>query len=204
MSETLLAQLISAKFSHELSGVLGAIKNSVELIDAPNALVKDQSVKLASYASMAAVSRLKFLRALYGYCDPNEQFDCNKLLSLAKDFFRGRDIEVSLEGDSKLWTRGSYAKLLLCIVVLSQSHFQQGGCVSIRIASPSSSIVAIGEGLAMPSSMLLETLTSPSKKEKMSIFNVHEHYSKRLADSLGVKIKVESSCKEVAYVLLVE
>lgn len=202
MSGTLLAQLISAKFSHELSGVLGAIKNSMECIEHSNAPSQDQSFKLAFCASAAAVARLKFLREIYGYSHPDEMFNSDKFRALITEFFRGRNIsfEIDYSGQAP-WAQSSYAKLLLCILVLCQHNLKSDGTVSMSFASEEAFIKVCGSSLNMPSEALLRILTLPSSSEGMSVFNVHEHYSRVLADSLKVAISIESTSESVIYKL---
>jgi hypothetical protein len=202
LSDTLLAQLISAKFSHELSGVLGAIKNSMECIENANAPLKDQSFKLAFCASAAAVSRLKFLREIYGYSHPNETFNSDKFKTLITEFFEGRNIKFTIDcsGES-LWAQSAYAKLILCILVLCQSNLKSNGIVTMRFDGEDASVQVCGSSLNMPSPSLLRILTHQSSNEGMSVFNVHEHYSRVLADSLKVLIKVESTAEAVLYKL---
>jgi hypothetical protein len=185
---TLLAQMISAKFSHELSGLLGAIKNSVEFINNPNESIKDQSVRLASLAAHSAVIRLRFFRELYGYSE--EPLGLANMQRLVKDFFAEKDIEVlfiNLESLDSVWKTSNHAKLLLCIAVLCQNHLPLGGEITISCLSNEVTIFACGPSVGHLNRPIL---TSAVKQGNISIWNVHEYYARQLADELSLRVSI--------------
>ncbi len=188
--------MISAKFSHELSGPLGAIKNSVEFINNPNDSLKDQSVRLASLAAHSAVIRLRFFRELYGYSD--EPLGIANLQRLVKDFFAEKDVEVSfinLDLLDSSWKTSNHAKLLLCVAVLSQAHLSRGGEINISCKDKEISITACGTCVTHVERSILTSFVKPSN---ISIWNVHEYYARQLADDLGLRVVVLQEA-EVCY-----
>jgi len=197
---TLLAQMISAKFSHELSGILGAIKNSMEFIDNPNSVVKDQSVKLASCAANTAVLRLRFFRELYGYSD--DSAGIANMQSLIRDFFAEKSTKVFFENLETLnsnWTTSNHIKLFLCTMVLSQAHLRFGGEIKM-LCKPLGGveISVFGEHVSFPIGSRKAILTGVDKSE-MSIWNVHEHYARQLADQLHLRIFIKEQDGHVCY-----
>jgi hypothetical protein len=188
---TLLAQMISAKFSHELSGILGAIKNSVEFIDNPNDSIKNQSIQLASSATNSAIVRLRFFRELYGYSD--EPLSIANMERLASDFFAEKRINISFIDLNSLrasWRTSNHAKLFLCVAVLSQAHLPCGGEIKIDDKGDEVCVRVSGEVIVSASDSKRSILTDSSGKYFMSIWNVHEHYARQLADELQLKISI--------------
>jgi hypothetical protein len=189
--------MISAKFSHELSGPLGAIKNSVEFINNPNDSLKDQSVKLASLAAHSAIIRLRFFRELYGYSD--EPLGLANMQRLVKDFFAEKDIKVlfiNLELLDSSWKTSNHAKLFLCVAVLSQAHLVRGGEIKISCKDKEIAITACSTSVVY---IERSVLTSFEKQRNISIWNVHEYYARQLADDLGLGVSVLHNDGEVCY-----
>jgi hypothetical protein len=197
---TLLAQMISAKFSHELSGILGAIKNSVDFIDNPNDSIKNQSVRLASSAANSAVIRLRFFRELYGYSD--EPLSIANIERLANDFFSEKHIKISFEDLDSLhssWRTSNHAKLFLCAAVLSQAHLPSGGTIRMDCGIDEVWVRASGDFISFSNDSKRSILTDPRRNSFMSIWNVHEHYARQLADELALRISISEQDEVVSY-----
>ena len=59
-----LAELLCARFSHDLAGPIGAINNGVEFLSEENSVIKEQAIDLIKTSAVQAVSRLQFLTVL--------------------------------------------------------------------------------------------------------------------------------------------
>ena len=113
-----LQEAIIGKISHDLAGGIGALINTIDLIDM-DASFTDEGLDLLRTAGQTLNVRLKFFRAVYGAE--------NKIINtdLAKDYVKTLASQIEITGD--VTTRLQLAMILVGTEILSL-----GGKIEVR------------------------------------------------------------------------
>ncbi|QEK39460.1 histidine phosphotransferase family protein [Candidatus Sneabacter namystus] len=203
--DLLLSQMVSAKFSHEMSGILGAVYNSVGYLNCPDESVRLKSIQLASHASKAAIARLRFFRELYGYSLPEEKIDFGQMQSVIEGFLadkRNVTVNFQIADDISLRLRSpNHIKLYLCLVTLCCEHIWDGGNISLQFSKFSVSAKVTANNMSDINSKRVDILTRGGREQDMSIHNVHEYYTYFLIRSLGMRAIVRRISGGICYLL---
>ncbi len=199
MSAPLLAQLITSKLSHELAGVLGAIKNGAELLETGKPETKGECIKVVLEAATAAVSRLRFLRELYGYNPAHEIYGLDKLRVIAEDFFQQQGVKVRLEPTpDAAWSTAGRIKLLLGLMVLAKAHIHPAKEITIHFPNGKAVVEATGGRCKLTSNSGLAD-ADYDNEGKLSVFNVDACYAAKIARELGLKVCTALGPDRISY-----
>jgi hypothetical protein len=89
-----LQELIAVKICHDVSGVLGAVNNGMELYHEADASFQKQALDLVQTSAKEAVARIIFLRYALGTMPQSTAGDAESLQQISGDFFSGKHIDL--------------------------------------------------------------------------------------------------------------
>ncbi|MCH2038338.1 MAG: histidine phosphotransferase family protein [Rickettsiales bacterium] len=199
-NDLLVAELLTAKFSHDISGPVGAINNGVEFLTEAEFEMKDQAIALVETSAQEAVARIQFFRTAYGVTKETGEANIDKLKKLINDYFSfGKcEIEWSVRyvPDSPFVINQMLSKLLINIIIIAKSSVLIQGKLHVNITELSASevsieVIAEGKKIKLPDDYIILTIDD-LKGFTLSTRNIQIYYTKRLADYLGTKISVDS------------
>lgn len=202
MDNVILAQYISAKISHDLSGVCGALNQAIEFLNDGNKKVREQAQELLHNGVFEMTIRLKMLREIYGASyTPNETADLVKIKNLIKEYFSKKKVHLDwrLDPDSQNISC-SLAKIILALSVIASNKLIYGGSTIVQLSSSSPlevAISAIGNNLAFNEQHTL--YLNDNNSIDVSVANVEIIYLKSLAASLGFKISALHDENKIKY-----
>jgi histidine phosphotransferase ChpT len=149
-----LAELICARFSHDVSGLVGSLNGVLELaVEAPGQATEE--VALASKAAAELVARLQLLRAAWG--GVSDAIDLDTLRSRMRGIDGGQRINLNLDGlpDGTVFPP-PMARLILNVVMLARDAMPRGGVLALS-GDPAIHVMAqiVGPGAAWPAGFAL-------------------------------------------------
>jgi histidine phosphotransferase ChpT len=149
-----LAELVCARFSHDVSGLLGSLNGVLELaVEAPGQATEE--VALASKAAAELVARLRLLRAAWG--GVSEPMDLDTLRAQMRGLDGGHRMRLDLDGlaDRTVFAP-PMARLILNVVMLARDAMPRGGVLTLS-GDPANHIVAqiVGPDAAWPKGFAL-------------------------------------------------
>lgn len=199
-SDLLVAELLTAKFSHDISGPVGAINNGVEFLTEAEFEMKDQAIALVEASAQEAVARIQFFRAAYGVTKETGEANLDKLKNLINNYFSfGKcDINWAIKyvPDSPFVINQTLSKLLINIIIVAKSSVLINGNLEVSITELNATEVAIeviatGKRIKRPDDCEMLTV-SDLKGTILSTKNIQIYYTRRLSDQIGSTITIQS------------
>ena len=197
-----LAELLIAKFSHDISGPVGAVRNGVEFLSEDDFAMKDQAVSLISESANESVARIQFFRMAYGITKESGEANIDNLKKITENFFSyGKvDIKWSMNysnGDVFIIDQNT-AKIILNMLIIARSSILLDGNIELNIQEVGANelkinISATGSRIKEPDDYLILTNDNISGTE-LSTRNVQIYYTRLLLDY--IKCKMESNITE--------
>jgi hypothetical protein len=198
-----LSENISNHICHELANSIGALDGSIEFLE--DETYRDEALQNIQKASHSSVSRLKYLRQMYGF--GSHRLPLNYLTSLAKEMFRDSVAKLVFNYDETLQIAlGSTAsKLFLAFVYISHGDMPLGGTINVMITYDEKmhdceiKISSISDKIKKDRKYIYEILAGVEPFDPISYRNVLAYYVRYLADNHNKKYTVEERDGSVNY-----
>jgi len=137
-----LAELLSARLCHDLSGLLGSLIGVLEI--AREEQPDSETLALAEETAVELAQRLKLLRAAWGI--DGEELDLIQLQTFADALSNSRRLRLDLNGlDPDAVFPPPASKLVLNLLLLAAESLPGGGIVALS-GSPASNVVVTISG----------------------------------------------------------
>ena len=91
---TQMAELLSTRLCHDLTGPIGAVNNGAEFLTEEGFALQHQAVDLIASSAFSAVARLQFYRIAYGHVKNHGEANLSERQKIASDFFFGSKISL--------------------------------------------------------------------------------------------------------------
>jgi histidine phosphotransferase ChpT len=144
-----LAELLTARLCHDLSGALGTVVGALEMADEDPSMAAD-ALPVAGDASRQLSARLRLLRAAWG--DGMGGMHVPELIALLQGLPHGRKLRIDTAAlEPNLAFAASGARLLLNVMMVAAESLPRGGQLTLA-GSPAGKIVLTiqGPGAAWP------------------------------------------------------
>ncbi|MBS0559334.1 MAG: hypothetical protein JSR21_04700 [Proteobacteria bacterium] len=142
-----LAELLCARFSHDLSGLLGSLTGVLELIAEAVPKAKggiEEEVGLATETAAELMNRLRLLRAAWG--GVNDPLSVEALRTLAGGAIGGRRLAINLDGlPAGAELDPPMARAALNLLLLGAEALPRGGTLALA-GDPATHLLARVEG----------------------------------------------------------
>ncbi len=207
-TELQLAELLNARFCHDLAGPIGAVNNGIEFLAEDNFDMKEQAMALAEASAREAVARLQFFRQAYGAVPEQGEANIEHIKELTNNLMRfGKvtldwpDQHTNAAGISIGHRMG---KLIMNMVILCSSMLIHGGTVSIRLEKlpegQNVTITGMGKDIKCEPDYLV-ILRGSNDAPAMDKRNVQVFFTARLIQQLGVNLSVKQNDNSVSFML---
>jgi len=162
--EMMLAELLTARICHDLSGPVGAVAAGAELMTDDGG-VDAEALGLLAVSAQAAIARLKFFRAAFGPGNAIEPAKLRELIAafLAADGRSGGHGAVGLDWPG-LWTLpADLSRLVMNLVLVAHDCLPRGGTIRVS-CDLAELVVAEGPRAALHSDVcaVMEISSSPT------------------------------------------
>jgi hypothetical protein len=149
-----LAELVCARFSHDVSGLLGSLNGVLELaVEGPGPVTEE--VALASKAAGELVVRLRLLRSAWGAV--SDAMDSDTLRAQMRGLDGGHRIHLDLDGlpDGTVFPP-PMARVILNVIILAHDAMPRGGVLALS-GDPASHVMVqiVGPDAAWPAGFAL-------------------------------------------------
>jgi histidine phosphotransferase ChpT len=138
-----LAELLTARLCHDLSGALGTVVGALEMADEDPSMAAD-ALPVAGDASRQLSARLRLLRAAWG--DGMGGMHTPELVSLLQGIPHGRKLRINTAAlEPNVAFAASGARLLLNVMMLAAESLPRGGQLTLA-GSPAGKVLLTIEG----------------------------------------------------------
>lgn len=146
----MLAELVCARLTHDLSGPLATISGAVELLSLDDEEARQEAMQLAGEATAQLAQRLKYLRAAWGA--GGQALTIAAIAGMAAGVLGGGRVVLDaarLAGTDR--PLGSLGRVLLNALMVAAEALPRGGTI-VCAGDPETQLVLqpVGEGAAWP------------------------------------------------------
>lgn len=193
--ELTLAELMGARFCHDLAGPISAISNGIEFLQEENEEMRVRALELVEASSQEAVFRLQFLRQAYGFVPLEGETNLSHLKTLAENFFSTSKISLDWPDQhteaSGISLGHRMGRLILNLMIITASSLIHGGTLKVRLTKLDGGkrIIVSGEGKDIKASPDIAAILG-GKEKPMDKRNVQIHFTAQLAKQLGINVQV--------------
>ncbi len=192
-----LAQLLTARVCHDLSGAVGGVGTGAELLQDAGADGAPDAVHLLADSAAAATTRLRLYRAAFGREGSGAVPGPDEVPGLLSTYLRQGSTGAATrliwpEEGADVLGRDA-VRLLLNMVILARETLPRGGTVEVAPPQPEQGLAveARGDGAALEPGVraVLEAPDTPA--EDLTPRTVHGRFIQAVAGRLGTSVMVE-------------
>ncbi len=184
------AELLVARFSHELVGPVGAVTNGLELMESLGAEAGEEASGLVARSAESVKARVQFYRAAYGRAG-RDLAGVAELRALCAPFF---DV---MEGVDLDWPMAPVAptleddapRLVLNLAALGAEALPRGGRVRLDVDEATLAVTAEGAQAGLPEP-LVAALDGRAGIDDLGPRTVHGYLTRQLASACGRRLSI--------------
>ena len=208
ISDIELAELISVKICHDLSGPIGAISNGVEFFDDETSSMREKAFQLVDISSRQAYYRLQFYRKIYGYSPEVGEANLADIKTTIENYLSGKKVylewEISSVNFSNIFLSQSHAKLIMNLALVAFGCLIYGGKIVINITKTNDLkkfiVTAIGTNYKVEPDNL-KILNDFLSNITITIRNVQVYYTRRLISNLKMQFSTEKTTDQISFIV---
>lgn len=202
-SELRLAELLSTRLCHDLTGPIGAVNNGAEFLNEEGFSMREQAIELIIGSAKQAVIRLQFYRQAYGRVNYQGEASLDEFRSLAREFFEESRVELDWPNEyadaADVSVSRKMAKLVVNALILISGALPRGGSISVEVGKQEDGQAKVkvhGEGATVKMDAdMLDALSLKASLNDLTPKNVQPYYMGKLAKLIGVQLTHDISEK---------
>ncbi|ADR52693.1 hypothetical protein CKC_04720 [Candidatus Liberibacter solanacearum CLso-ZC1] len=187
-----LSALLCSRICHDIISPIGAIHNSLELLDEEG--IEDEAIQLIRLSSMNAIARLKFIRLAFCYTGSvHSLVGLDEIKQIIRDFIAidNRITVFWVSEETDLFRKKS--KLLLNLFMIAYASLLKGGEIIISIKDSTAdnifSLKINGNRVRLPEKFI--QIMAQDVDLEIDSHSVQLYYTALLADENDVKLSYE-------------
>lgn len=203
MTDTIkLAELLCARFSHDITGPVSAVRAGTEILLEEMPDLKSEAANLIESSATEAVARIQFYRQAYGYLPSDGNASLTETRQLAINLFATGKIRLDWEDRYTDMANIDFSytqkKLVLNLLILASSVLMRGGLIRFEVVAGKITITATG-----PKAELSENYEKclAGGKVELDPRNVQCAYTKDLLDTTASKLSLNKITEGVIFEL---
>ncbi len=194
----IMAEMLCAKFYHDMSGPITAVDNSIEFLSDPNPQMRERATNLMKSSSAQSIARLVFFRKAFGVI--KAQGDANlleikkmiiNLLAESKISIKWFDEHINISGIS---ISNEVAKILMNLISITSSSLIFGGAISVDAVKENNATKIIIETSSDHQININEDIRKIINNDldevAINTKNIQALYMTRICQSAGASIKI--------------
>lgn len=197
IDEFKLAELLNAKFCHDLAGSIGAVRNSVDFLSSDNESMHVKAKNLIEDSSAESVYKLQFFRQLYGSIPQTGYADVAYFYEVTSNYFKGTKIDLEWDLSKEIYSQVNLSyritKLLLALILCSSNILFKGGRINVDFQRDGDNLKFILTSVANDIKCDEEThdmLMGKINYDNLSSKNILLYYINRLISATNSKLKI--------------
>ncbi len=205
--ESRLAEMLTTRLCHDLTGPIGAVNNGVEFLGEEGFDMQNEAMQLIFSSAHEAIHRLQFYRQAYGRTGDTGEACLADKKKIALDFFAGTKVKLdwpdSHTDASGIAISQKLSRLLLNLMLIAGSSLIRGGTLSIRLQQTDDGVKQIqlkaeGETIKVDPE-IVAIFDGGSDNIALSPKTAQPFLTQILADELNalVSLKVSGGCFEI-------
>lgn len=129
-----LHELIAVKICHDISGVIGAVNNGMELYSEADDSFKEQSLQLVESSAKDAVARIVFFRHALGVSGKESKSSAGALKEICEKYLEHKKITIdwNIETQEYLSSDSRLKKCFLLILLFVASRVIKANNISVN------------------------------------------------------------------------
>ena len=207
-----LAELLSTKLCHDLTGPIGAVGNGAEFLADEGFNMQGQAVELIVSSAASAVARLQFYRMAYGYVKDHGEASLLDKRKLVEDYFAGGKIELDWP-EAHTDAAGvslslKMVRLIFNSIVIASHTLIRGGKLQVRLEqvqgvdNKEKIITLLAEGPSVKwDKEMSEAVLAPMQVNDLSPKNVQYYLTQCLAKELNAKLEVAAEPEKFTLII---
>ncbi|RYE06451.1 MAG: hypothetical protein EOP33_04550 [Rickettsiaceae bacterium] len=194
-----LAQILSSKLCHELSGLVGSISTSAELTNSSDSSIKDRANQILKTTPGKLHNLINFYRTVYGFADNSDLISLQEIEILCSYVIPKR-IKFALTFYNLIEININLGRLIMCLVVLASKNILKEGSITVNITDCSNRITMNVYGDYLKENTK-EVFVDHSKMDdtNLDVYNVHDYYTSYLCNSLNFVVSVSKLQGQIQY-----
>ncbi|MCD6035878.1 MAG: hypothetical protein K0R63_1619 [Rickettsiales bacterium] len=201
-----LAELLAAKFCHDISGPVGAINNGIEFLAEDSFAMKDQALDLLQASAKEASARLQYFRQAYGVVNGKGEANLDQIRLLVENYFVWNkkltlDWPNEMTGASPVPLTHKMVRIKMNMLVIVSSSLLYGGKLSVRLIREEAEDVIEIKGSGKAVKIEEETrlcLVGSGDTIPLTPRNVQPYYTYLLAQEIGVALALSYNDTTIA------
>jgi histidine phosphotransferase ChpT len=204
--DLLLAEMISARFTHEIAGPLGAIISGLDFLNSSDEEMKKKAFELAQDSALQSIARLQFYRHAYGIIYEDNQANLSRLKELVDNFFAKTKIHVNwqIHDTDYSWVNTTQGKIIINLILLCSQTLILGGeiNVDVELINKKPSITIKGDGEAIKVNEEVEKiLLNKINIKDIQVKDAHAMYTMHLINNYSAKLNWQTGNKFIKFLL---
>jgi len=195
-----LAEMLCARFSHDIIGPVGALSNGAEFLREELGAKQSMAAELIESSSKEAVARVQFYRQAYGYSPGGGNASLTEMKDLSAKYLAGGKIKLVWDDkytdSSNIAVTHAQKKLAMNLLIIAAASLIRGGTVAFEITSGEIKITATGTKAALPEGFKT-CLGGKLSAEQLDARMVQCYYTSQLAAESGARIEIAESDEKV-------
>jgi hypothetical protein len=191
-------ELLNVRFYHDISGAIGTIRNSLDLLHNNNKDIQRQAFDLLQSSSESALNSIAFFKTAYGAIATDE-INLHTVKELVNKFFDRPGMSISfVEQHQSLEPR--IVKLLLNVLLISASLITYQGNIYVNINNDSSihpTIVITSTAKSYKPDREIVNILRGASTSEVDIQNVQHFYTYRIAQGIEYAISIIYAEQEI-------
>ncbi len=205
--ETKLAEMLTTRLCHDLTGPIGAVNNGAEFLAEEGFDMQNQAVALIVSSAHEAVNRLQFYRQAYGRVGDVGEASLSEKKKLVSDFFSASKIVVDWP-DAHTDSAGvpvsqKLSRLMLNLIIIASTCTIRGGVLTVRLHKTANDekhieIAITGNSMKVDADMVA-ILTAANPTVALTPKSSQLYLTRLLSQELEASIRIEHSECSLAF-----
>lgn len=195
-------ELLNTRLYHDISGAIGTIRNSLDLLNSNNASIQKQASELLHSSSESALNSIAFFKTTYGTITTGE-ISLHTVKELVHKFFNRPGFAISF-ADNQQSVDPRIVKLLLNVLLISALLISYHGYIDVNINNDSDThptIVVTSKAKTYKTDMELVNILRGCSTVELNIQNVQHFYTYRIAQDIDYAISIIYAAQEIKITL---
>jgi hypothetical protein len=197
-----LAQVMSEKLCHDLSGSAATIDNCVDLMTAADENIAHQAKELLVQESYNLIRLIKFFRSVYGLGASDVNLPIDSLHKPIADFFSTLEIKYNFVIAPEVQEIPlEMHKVISSLLAISAEKLSNQGLINLHISENLQTIRIIGRGNYFPYYKDRTINVDCNDLENLSVANVREYYINMILENHGYSISYIEEQERFEYLI---
>lgn len=201
LTDMTLAELIATRFSHDITGPIGAVNNGIELLQEADEEMQESALNLMESSIKEAIARLSFYRLAYGTSNQNSMLGVTQLKDITSRYLEQMPFTILWQEESVHELPHLEGRLMLNLIIIACGTLIRGGTLDVSIKNDGITLNAAGKTVVFDEESQA-VLNGDTEINALTPRTVQLYMTHLLAEGLGYVIRCnlsESQCTLTAH-----